>query len=295
MKDAVEELGYRPRGAGRPPKSAGSGVIGLMFDEIATSPFAAISIEGVQEAAWKANVIVEIVMTGGDPEYEIEVLKKWSGDNAIGVIYGSILTRELSAPAGLSRHRVALLNCIDTERRYSSVVPAERRGGEVATAALIAEGHKRIAFISGEPWMDASDQRMEGYERALRAARIPVDPSLIVEGNFLPSGGRAGTLRLMERGQRPDAIFCANDLTAVGCYEALKEIGEKPGETVAVMGYDDQEIAQHLSPALSTVLLPHREMGQWCVEQLLAEEMHMVQERIECPLALRNSHLRSGC
>ena len=125
---AVEALGYRPRGAGRPPKSAGMGLIGLMFDEIATSPFAAISIEGVQEAAWKSNVIVEVVMTGGDANYEAEVLRKWSGDNAIGVIYGSILTRELSAPEGLGRHRSVLLNCNDAERRYTSVVPAERRG-----------------------------------------------------------------------------------------------------------------------------------------------------------------------
>ena len=287
---AVEELGYRPRGAGRPPKSTNAGVIGLMFDEIATSPFAAISIEGVQEAAWKANVIVEVVMTGGDPDYEAEVLKKWSGDNAIGVIYGSILTRERAPPEGLGRHRGILLNCRDSAGRYPSVVPAERRGGEVATTALIAQGHRRIAFISGEPWMEASDQRMEGYERALRAARIPVDPSLIVEGNFLPSGGRAATLKLMQDGQRPDAIFCANDLTAVGCYEALKELGEVPGKTVAVMGYDDQEIAQHLSPSLSTVLLPHREMGQWCVEQLLSAEISTVQERMECPLVLRDSH-----
>lgn len=291
VMEAVGELGYRPRSAGRPPKAAGAGLIGLIFDEIATSPFAAISIEGAQEHAWKANVIVEVVMTGGDAEYEAEVLKKWSGDNAIGVIYGSILTRELVAPDGLSRHRAALLNCVDADKKFASVVPAERRGGEVATAALISEGHRRIAFISGEPWMEASDQRMEGYERALRAARIPVDPSLIVEGNFLPSGGRAATLKLMRGKQRPDAIFCANDLIAVGCYEALKELGEAPGKTVAVMGYDDQEIAQHLSPALSTVLLPHREMGQWCVEQLLSESDSPVQERLECPLVLRRSHI----
>lgn len=291
VMDAVEELGYRPRGAGRPPRAAGNGVIGVMFDEIATSPFAAISIEGVQEEAWKQNVIVEVVMTGGDPDYETEVLKKWSGDNVIGVIYGSILTRETRLPDALARHRAVLLNCHDDDERYSSVVPAERRGGEVATAALIAEGHRRIAFISGEPWMEASDQRMEGYERALRSARIPVDPSLIVEGNFLPSGGRDATLKLLESGNRPDAIFCANDLTAVGCYEALKELGEKPGETVAVMGYDDQEIAQHLSPPLSTVLLPHREMGQWCVKMLLDEKTEIVTERMECPLVLRESHL----
>ncbi|RVT81709.1 LacI family DNA-binding transcriptional regulator [Rhodobacteraceae bacterium CCMM004] len=291
---AVEELGYRPRGAGRPPKASGMGVIGLMFDEIATSPFAAISIEGVQEEAWKANIVVEIVMTGGDPVYEAEALKRWAGESAVGVIYGSILTREIAPPDALARHRAVLLNCHDAQGRYSSVVPAERRGGEVATRALIAEGHRRIAFISGEPWMEASDQRMEGYERALRAARIPVDPSLIVEGNFLPSGGRAATLKLMESDRRPDAIFCANDLIAVGCYEALKELGERPGETVAVMGYDDQEIAQHLSPALSTVLLPHREMGQWCVERLLSGNAARQAERMECPLVMRASHKTSA-
>ena len=65
---AVEELGYRPRGAGRPPKVAGNGVVGLIIDEIATSPFAAISIEGAQEEAWKNSVIVETAMTGGDPD-----------------------------------------------------------------------------------------------------------------------------------------------------------------------------------------------------------------------------------
>ncbi|SNT29526.1 transcriptional regulator, LacI family [Antarctobacter heliothermus] len=290
VKDAVDALGYRPRGAGRPPKSAGLGVIGLMFDEIATSPFAAISIEGVQEEAWKNDIIVEVVMTGGDPQYEAEVLRKWAQDAVIGVIYGSILTREVTPPDGLTRHRATLLNCYDTTGKYASVVPAERRGGEDATKVLLAAGHRRIAFISGESWMEASDQRMEGYERALRAARIPVDPSLIAEGNFLPSGGREATLQLMSGKSRPDAIFCANDLTAVGCYEALKELGEKIGETIAVMGYDDQEIAQHLSPSLTTVLLPHREMGQWCVKELLNSSDEPSIDRLECPVVIRQSH-----
>lgn len=289
--DAVAELGYRPRAAGRPPSASAHRVIGLMFDEVATSPFAAISIEGVQEEAWKQDVIVEVVMTGGDRDYEAAVLRKWAADRVEGVIYGSILTRKLDPPDALSKHSAVLLNCYDGESRFPAVVPAERRGGEVATQALIAAGHRRIAFVSGEPWMEASDQRMEGYERALRAAGIPVDPSLIVEGNFLPSGGRAATLKLLSGGNRPDAIFCANDLMAVGCYEALKESGEQIGRTIAVMGYDDQEIAQHLSPALSTVLLPHREMGQWCAQQLLGGSAPTaLQERMECPLVLRDSH-----
>jgi LacI family transcriptional regulator len=267
-------------------------VIGLMFDEVATSPFAAISIEGAQEEAWKSGALVEVVMTGGDPNYEAAVLRKWAADRVDGVIYASILTRRVSPPEMLSRHRAVLMNCYDPEARFASIVPAERRGGEAAAQVLIENGHKRIAFISGEAWMEASDQRLEGYERALRAAGIAVDPALIVEGNFLPSGGYAATHRLLDNG-RPDAIFCANDLTAVGCYEALKERGERIGETIAVMGYDDQEIAQHLNPPLSTVLLPHRDMGQWCAARVLERTpLEAGSLRLECPCVIRNSHER---
>lgn len=291
--DVVAELGYRPRGAGRPPSAQTKRVIGLMLDEIATSPFAAISIEGAQEEARKHDALLEIVMTGGDPDYEAAILRKWAADGVQGVIYGSILTRKLTPPDALSRHRAVLLNCYEEVPRFASVVPAERRGGEAATHALLAEGHRKVAFISGESWMDASCQRKEGFERAMRAAGVAIDPALLREGNFLPSGGRAATLDLMQGPTRPEAIFCANDLMAVGCYEALKELGERPGETVAVMGYDDQEIAQHLSPALSTALLPHREMGQWCSNYLLTDTTEAKpQERIACPVILRASHTR---
>jgi len=262
-----------------------------MFDEVATSPFAAISIEGIQEEAWKNNILVEIVMTGGDKAYEKAILRKWSNDQVLGVVYGSILTRNVTPPIGLEQHRSVLLNCYDANGKHLSVVPAERRGGEDATKALIAEGYKRIAFISGEPWMEASDQRMEGYERALRSAGIPVDPSLVVEGNFLPSGGRKATLKLLSCEALPDAIFCANDLMAIGCYDVLKENGIRIGSDIAVLGYDDQEVAEHLFPTLSTVLLPHREMGTWTVQKLVKdEEITGFQKRLKCPVILRDSH-----
>lgn len=289
--NAVADLGYRSRGAGRPPSALSKRVIGFMLDEISTSPFAAISIDGAQEEARKHDALLEVVMTGGDPDYEAAALRKWAADGVNGVIYGSILTRKVAPPDMLTRHRAVLLNCYDETDRYASVVPAERRGGEAATKALLAKGHRKIAFISGEPWMDASRQRKEGFERAMQKAGVEIDPALVREGNFLPSGGRSATLDLMKSGTRPDAIFCANDLMAVGCYEALKELGERPGDTIAVMGYDDQEIAQHLSPALSTVLLPHREMGQWASLVLLDETSHPpTQARMECPVVLRASH-----
>jgi LacI family transcriptional regulator len=289
---AVAELGYRPRGAGARPRPR-ERVIGLMFDEVATSPFAAISIEGAQEEAWKAGVVVEVVMTGGDRSYEAAILRKWAADRVEGVIYASILTRQVDPPDALSRHRAVLMNCYDGDGRLPSVVPAERRGGEAATQALLDAGHRSIAFISGEPWMDASDQRMEGYERALRRAGLTVDPNLIVEGNFLPSAGMpqptgcwTGTAGRHFLRQRPDGGRLLRGPEGAGgaC---------RPHHRV--MGYDDQEIAQHLNPPLSTILLPHREMAQWCARQLLSDgDLVAERNRMECPPVLRGSHERDS-
>jgi len=286
------ELGYRPRAAGRPAALGAQQVIGVLVDEIATSPFAAISIEAMQEWAWATGVMLEVAMTGGDRGYEAAILRKWAADRVDGVVYAAILTREAKVPENLARHRAVLLNCHDPEQRFPSIVPAERRGGEAATGALIAAGHRRIAFISGEAWMEASRQRQEGYERAMRQAGRTIEAGMIVAGNFMPSGGRSATLALMSAAAPPDAIFCANDLMALGCYEALKELGLTPGEDVAVMGYDDQELAQHLEPPLSTVLLPHREMGQLAIDWVLnVGTTGTGQQRVECPLVLRRSHV----
>ena len=83
-----------------------------MFDEVATSPFASISIEGVQEEAWKSNVLVEVVMTGSDKSYEAAVLRKWSADLVEGVIYGSILTRNVFAPRCPGQTQVGLVELL---------------------------------------------------------------------------------------------------------------------------------------------------------------------------------------
>lgn len=288
--DAAEQLGYVRRAAGRPRNDAQPRAIGMMIDEIATSPLAAVSFEGAQEAAWARTIIVETAMSGGDPAYERAVLGRWAASGISDVIYASILTREVDPPDMLGRFNAVLLNCHDPEERFAGVVPAERRGGETAARALISAGRQRIAFIGGEEWMDASRQRFEGYARALQAAGRGVDPNLVAAGNFLASGGRTAALELMGRQPAPDAIFCANDLTAVGAYEALKELGLRIPDDVAIVGYDDQEIAQHLEPPLTTVLLPHREMAQWCVETLLCEPDRRLSLRMQCPLIERASH-----
>jgi LacI family transcriptional regulator len=141
--------------------------------------------------------------------------------------------------------------------------------------------------------MEAAQDRLEGYRRALATADIPFDPDLVVEGDWSASAGYAGTQKLLALRERPTAIFCQNDRTAIGCYEALKEAGLRIPEDISVVGYDDEEIARHLHPRLTSSILPHRAMGQWAVQRL-DEPFHDHHRRypitkLECPLVPRDS------
>ncbi|RYE74066.1 MAG: LacI family transcriptional regulator, partial [Hyphomicrobiales bacterium] len=114
------------------------------------------------------------------------------------------------------------------------------------------------------------------------------------EGDWSASAGFDGTVKLLALEQRPTAIFCQNDRMAIGCYEALKEAGLSIPEDMSVVGYDDEEISRHLHPQLTTVILPHRQMGQWAVQALAASEKArpVPVARLECSLVSRASVAR---
>ncbi len=290
----ANNLGYKARSTGRARKrGVETPFMGFLIDEIATSIFGAISIEGAQEAAWKAGYVLDVAMTGGDQAYEQVVLDRWTEDGVTGVIYASILTRSVTPPNYLEPKNTVLLNCFSENAAYTAVVPSEVLGGFNATEALIDAGCQRIAFIGGEEWMDAAQDRMEGFRNALSTHDMRPNPSFIQSGNFLPSGGYDATRRLLEQRPQPDGIFCANDLMAIGAYQAIKEAGMKIPEEIRIVGYDDQELARHLTPPLTTVLLPHREMGQWAVNWLATKpETNTLSPKtikLECPLVRRLS------
>jgi LacI family transcriptional regulator len=173
------------------------------------------------------------------------------------------------------------------------VVPAEVAGGRTGTERLIRAGHRRIGFINGEPWMDASRDRLKGYRQALSSADLPFHPELVQNGNWEPSAGYQRTRELMSRANPPTAIFCANDLMAIGCYDALKEMGLEIPRDVAVVGYDDREAARYMRPPLTTVLLPHFEMGAAAVDMLVEHasrpSRRPAQIKEERPLVERSS------
>ena len=291
---AATELGYvLPPAESRPGAAAATGTIAFVVDQMATSPEAIVAIEGARQASWDDGNVVVAAQTLSDPLMEQRTLKALTGRGTIGVIYMAIFTRQLTVPPMLYDLDipVVLLNCTSEDGAFPAVVPAEVKGGATATRHLIEQGHRRIATITGEPWMDAARDRLAGYRGALKAAGIAHDPELVIEGDWSASAGYEATVKLLALEDRPTAIFCQNDRMAIGCYEALKEAGLSIPGDMSVVGYDDEEISRHLHPQLTTVILPHRQMGQWAVKALTAKRASppVPVTTLECSLVSRAS------
>ncbi len=290
---AAARLGYQPVRRGGAPAPSSPTSIGFVCDELSTDPWTAIGLDGAREKAWENGLTVTVMATRGDADMEAAALAELASHQPLGLLYATINTRLIDPPAALMRLPTVLLNCHAANGALTSVVPGEVAGGHAAADVLIRAGHRRIGFINGEASMEAARHRLRGYRQALATADLPFDPDLVREGNWQPMSGYEGTLDLMNLAAPPTAIFCANDLMAVGCYEALRELGLKIPDDVAVMGYDDREIAQHLHPPLSTVLLPHFEMGSIAAELLIdaaaGSASRPRQIKVECPIVVRKS------
>lgn len=297
--DAVRQIGYQfePRRQEPPPASGPvtRNLIGYLVDEISTSPHPVVSMDGAREAAWEHGCLLSVFATRGDPDLEAATIRMLAENPAlVGIVYSTIFTRQVAVPEPLRGVSTILLNCYSGARDFSSVIPGEVAGGHTATERLIAAGHRRIGFINGEPWMDASRDRFRGYRQALATTDLPFDAHLVRAGDWGPSSGYTHTISLMSQARPPTAIFCANDLMAVGALEALSELGLRVPQDVAVLGYDDQEIAQHTRPGLTTVLLPNYEMGRWAVEHLISDVIHgrssrLLQVKMDCILVERET------
>ncbi len=270
-------------------------VIGYLVDEISTSPHPVVSLDGARDAAWEHECLVTVAVTCNNPEQtQAAIDMMLSLPDLIGVIYSTIFTREVEVPQRLRQVPLVLLNCHSPGSRLPTVVPGEIGGGQAATEHLLALGHKRIGFINGESWQEAAEDRLKGYRRALATADLPFDPALVRDGDWMSGSGFEHTLSLMNEARPPTAIFCANDLMAVGAIEALRQLGLRVPEDVSVMGYDDQEISRHTHPPLTTMVLPNYDMGRAAVELLFDVIDGTVNPRrnllkVDCPLVERDS------
>jgi len=294
VRASARKLRYRPNATARLLRTDRSHAIGFVTDEIASTPFAGDVIKGAQEAAWEAGKILMIVNTGENRKIEEAAVGMMLERRVEGIIHAAMYHRAVEPPADSREVPTILLNCYSEDGSWASVVPDEVLGGRTATEVLLRKGHRRVGFINLGLGIPAAAGRLEGYKQAPDAQGLAFDSSLLRYSDGTADGGYRCATELIRISDPPTAIFCGNDPTAMGTYEAFNERGIRIPEDVAVVGFDNQElIAAHLRPALSTVALPHYEMGRWAVGHLIEQAANgratPTRHAIGCPYVERES------
>ena len=276
---AAAELDYTPNAIARSLRDQRSRVIGVVSDQAVTSPFDGAIIAGADAVARSHGFVTLATDTEQDAVRDLDAVRTLLDRQVDGLIYVTVGLHELHVPPGLLAVPSTLANCYASpdspagSDALPSIQPDEVRGGTDAARHLIGLGHRRIAFLGGEYSSPAVALREAGFRAAMAEAGIAVREDWVLEAGFdiAPAFDAAVALLDAPEAERPTAILAGNDRAAVGMVLAAARLGLAIPEDVSVMGYDDeQRIADLMVPALSTVALPLREIGEEAMRSVLA-------------------------
>lgn len=294
VRAVAKGLGYAPNRLASGLRNQRSQILGLVSDEITTTPFAGAMIRGAQDAAYERGYVLMVVNSGLDPELENREIRTLQQHQVDGIIYARMYHQGVSLPDELGTLPTVLLDAVTADRSISSVVPDEVAAAETAVEALVQAGHTRIGMLGNGDDIPATHGRLQGFRNALHRHGIEFAPELVTAGVADTPGGREAALELLRRPDRPTGLFCFSDRVAMGAYQAAAALGLRIPEDLSIVGTDNLElIAAALWPGLTTVALPHYEMGRWAVTRLLGDiegpATPAAQEMLSCPLIERGS------
>ncbi|WEM41131.1 LacI family DNA-binding transcriptional regulator [Photobacterium sp. DA100] len=265
--DAAQKLGYEHKRAshskGRPKK------IALVINGLNHyDPFIE-AVNAAREAAWQQDRVLVTFDYSNDKLLAAQIQNEIEQGEYDGLIYASSMTRALSPNISIDAPTV-LLNCYCKDHSdLPSILPADKLGAYKVTEHLLAQGYHRIGMICGEKWMDASTDRLNGYRQALINNDIIPDEALVKEGNWSLKEAHQQTLALLDLPNPPEAIFIGSDYMAIGCYQAIAERGLSIPGDIALVSFDNQQVASEFTPGLTSVELPYSDMGRQSVETLI--------------------------
>jgi LacI family transcriptional regulator len=267
--DIVERLGYRPSGIARSLATRRTGTLGLVVPDVA-NPFFSDVARGVEHVAYAEGYNVFLCNTEEDLQREESVLVSLEEKRVDGLVLCSSRLDDSELQAVLDRYSsVVLVNRNLQDKRISTVVVDDKAGGCLATQHLLHAGHREVGFLAGPPASRSGRQRLAGYRAALAAADVPDDPSWVRPCSPKVEGGQQTARQLLAANPMLTALFCYNDLVAVGALHACAEMGRRVPDDVAVVGFDDIPLAALVNPPLTTCRVPRYELGAQAVRLLL--------------------------
>ncbi|HEY0259045.1 MAG TPA: LacI family DNA-binding transcriptional regulator [Lacisediminihabitans sp.] len=291
VETAVAELSYRPNVTARNLKHGRSGLIALVVPELDVAYFAELA-RAVVTTAREHGYTVVVDQTDGEPDRERELMMR---DGSAAMFDGVILSPLALSQADLARRDAAsplvLLGERIADSGYDHVAIDNVAAADLATSHLFGLGRTRIAAIGDQPYEtgETAQLRTRGYEQAHRRRGLEVDPTLVVPTRrfHFSDGAEAMQTLLRHPDGPPDAVFCFNDLVALGAIRVLLAAGLRVPEDVAVVGFDNIEAGKYYTPSLTTVAPDKGAIARLAVERLVAR---LAGEVDEAPVELWAEH-----
>jgi LacI family transcriptional regulator len=266
---SMHKLGYVYHRGAASLRTQHSQTIGLIVPDV-TNPFFAemtVGIEARLDQAQHIALLGNSAETLGKQERLLAMMQEYRAD---GILLCPVADTSAEAIARLRRRMPFALFARYIEGVDADYVGADNlRGAELATEHLLTLGHQRIAFVGGPAHSSARRDRVQGYCKALMRRGLPIDPALQLTSPTTREGGHQAIRALLERSDPPTAVLCYNDIVAFGVLLGLQKSGRIPGRDVAVVGFDDIAEAALSQPALTTIAIWPRQIGEEAARLLL--------------------------
>jgi LacI family transcriptional regulator len=289
VQSAMEELNYRPNELARSLRRGQTNTLGLILPDSANPYFAEIG-HAIEATSSSLGYNVILCNTHGAEDREEHYINVLRNKQVDGILFVATGDQANSISETLGENFPILL--VDRELvgvRTDVITVDNHRGGLLATRHLLELGHRRIACISGPSRLRPSAERIHGYTQALEEAGLSFDPELLRTGDFHPNSGYQAALELLRLDDPPTAIFTCNDLMAIGVIRAASEQGRPVPDDLALVAFDDIELASYTIPPLTTISQPIDAMGETAARMLIERIEHdglHTPSRLQLPVEL---------
>ncbi|MBQ7183424.1 MAG: LacI family DNA-binding transcriptional regulator [Clostridia bacterium] len=258
VMEVAKRLNYIPNVNGRQLRAVQTHNIGLFVTSMTGSYYGDMA-DAIHYLCRKHGYELQIFIVDEDVS-PLPRLQNQSIDGAI-IMFGS-LSAEDKAQLSSTQIPIVFMDQEMAGRNISSVIYESFQHGRMAAEYLLGLGHRDLMHIYGVPYNYDSIQRLKGFEAALRDAGVPLRKENVLSGRFERAAAYRSMHRYLQEDHRlPDAVFASNDLSALGCMEALKEYGIRVPEDISIIGCDDNILASYVTPALTTIRTHMEELG----------------------------------
>jgi len=276
VKRIADEMGYRPNILAANLRTKRTNTIGVIVPLINRHFFSSV-ISGVEEVAYSLGFAVTISQSNDKIEKENKIAHTFFANRVDGLIVSIGMETNTFDHLKLFSERkipIVFFDRVVDEIEAHKIVVDDYGGGYRATQHLIDQGAKNIAHIGGPLHLKIYENRQKGYSDALKKSGLQVHDSLIINNSLSREEGSTAIENLMQQKIKPDAVFCANDTTALSVIIYLRNIGIKVPEDMVIIGFSNEPFSEVVTPSISTVKQPGFLMGQKAAQLIIQQILH---------------------